>query len=91
MYMDLGQDAVVSDKDIIGIFDLDTSTVSKKTREYLQRAEKEGSAVTVSLYDLPRSFTVTAGSGGEQKIYISPLSVNAVASHGAKSGNEKNY
>ncbi len=78
MYIELGADAVIKERDIIGIFDLDTSTVSKKTRDYLNKAEKDSNAVTVSLYDLPRSFVVTAKSGNEQKIYISPLSVNAV-------------
>ncbi len=78
MYIELGQDAVISDKDIIGIFDLDTSTVSKKTRDYLNKAEKDKNTVTVSLYDLPRSFTVTAKNRNGQKIIISPLSVNAV-------------
>lgn len=84
MYIDLGQNAVISDKDVIGIFDLDTSTVSKKTRDYLNRAEKEKNAVTVSLYELPRSFTVTAAGTDAQKVFISPLSVNAVIARGVK-------
>ena len=78
MYIELGQDAVIGDKDIIGIFDLDTATVSKKTRECLNKAEKDGNAVTVSAYDLPRSFTVTAKNKKEHKFIISPLSVNAI-------------
>ncbi len=86
MYLDLGQDAVISDKNIIGIFDLDTSTVSKKTREYLNKAEKEGYALTVSLYELPRSFTVTAENAEDQKVIVSPLSVNAVISRSVKTG-----
>lgn len=78
MYVDLGQNAVIKDKEIIGIFDLDTSTVSKKTRDYLAKAEKDGSAVTVSLYELPRSFIVAAADKKEQKVIVSPLSVNAI-------------
>ena len=35
MYLHLGGDKVVKTKDIIGIFDMDTSTVSKNTRDYL--------------------------------------------------------
>ena len=31
----LGGETFVKDVDIIGIFDIDTSSVSKKTREYL--------------------------------------------------------
>lgn len=40
MYLHLGQDKVVSMDEIVGIFDLDTSTVSKATRDYLAKAER---------------------------------------------------
>ena len=42
MYLHLGQDTVVTLDEIIGIFDLDTTTVSKSTRNYLTNAEKAG-------------------------------------------------
>ena len=35
MYLHLGQDTVITTKSIIGIFDMDRCTVSKKTRDYL--------------------------------------------------------
>ena len=74
MYLHLGQDTVVSDRDVIGIFDLDTATVAKATRTYISVREKEKSVVTVS-FDLPRSFTVCAGKKGEREtVYLSPLS-----------------
>ena len=41
MYLHLGQSTVVNVSDIVGIFDIDNTTVSKNTREYLSRAEKE--------------------------------------------------
>ena len=41
MYLHLGMDKVITFDDIIGIFDLDTTTVSKRTRDYLAKAEKE--------------------------------------------------
>ena len=37
MYMDIGKDMAVRDKSIIGIFDLDNTTTSKRTREFLSR------------------------------------------------------
>ena len=40
MYLHLGQDTVITTKSIIGIFDMDRCTVSKKTRDYLTEAEK---------------------------------------------------
>lgn len=72
MYLHLGSDVVILKRSIIGIFDLDTSTVSKHTRNYLALAEKEGRVVTVS-YELPKSF-VTVYENGEVTVYISQLS-----------------
>lgn len=72
MYIHLGQDTVVRKSDIIGIFDLDTATVSKRTRDYLARAEKAGRVVNVSS-ELPKSFIVCQ-KNNEQIIYISQLS-----------------
>ena len=72
MYLHLGADVVVPKDSIIGIFDLDTSTVSKNTRGYLALAEREGRVVTVS-YELPRAF-VAAYEDGKITVYISQLS-----------------
>lgn len=73
MYIHLGQDTVVKKADIIGIFDLDNATVSKRTRDYLAKAEKEGRVINVS-YELPKSFIVCKVKNNEQIIYISQLS-----------------
>ncbi len=74
MYLHLGKDTVINDNDIIGIFDLDTSTVSRHTRKYLSFAEKKGETVTVS-YELPKSFVVCAKPKSKnKKIYISQIS-----------------
>ena len=42
MYLHLGSDVVILKKNIVGIFDLDTATISKHTKSYLALAEKEG-------------------------------------------------
>ncbi len=63
MYLHLGQDTLVNTKDIIGVFDLDTSTVAGDTRAFLAGAEKARKVVNVSM-ELPKSFVVTAGSAG---------------------------
>ncbi len=73
MYLHLGQDTVIRKEEILGIFDIDTSTVSKHTREYLSRKEKEGSCITVS-YELPGAFVVCTDKKGTEKVYISQLS-----------------
>ncbi len=73
MYLHLGQDKVVSMDEIVGIFDLDTSTVSKATRDYLAKAEKDG-CVTNVCTDLPKSFIVCIGRDGKKHVYISQIS-----------------
>ena len=74
MYLNLGQE-VIKKEDIIGIFDLDAATVAEKTRRFLNRAEREREAVTLSFEDLPRSFVVAQGAGdATQTVYISQLS-----------------
>lgn len=67
MYIYLGGDIAISTRDIIGIFDMDTSTVNKATRDYLSKAEKDKKVVYVN-YELPKSFIVC-----RDKIYICPL------------------
>ena len=73
MYLNLGQE-VIYKNEIVGIFDLDTATVAEKTRSFLNRAERENKAVTLSYEDLPRSFIVTQRDGDtRQTVYISQL------------------
>lgn len=75
MYLHLGQETVVTLDRIIGIFDMDTATVAKSTREYLSRAEKAGDVVNVS-YELPKSFIVCTDDKRESGrcVYISQIS-----------------
>lgn len=76
MYLHLGSDTVVRSGDIIGVFDIENTSVSKNTREFLAGAGKRKNAVTVS-YDMPKSFTV-AVEGGKERVYISALSSAAI-------------
>ena len=74
MYLHLGEDTIVKTKDIIGIFDLDTTTVMKAPRTFINKAEKEKRTVTVS-FELPKSFVVCKGKEEkENTVYISQLS-----------------
>ena len=72
MYLHLGGDTVVAQKDIIAIFDLDITSTSKITREFLQVAEEEGFVVNVSM-DLPKSY-ILAEINRETRVFISPIS-----------------
>ncbi len=73
MYLHLGQETVITFGEIVGIFDLDNTTVSKTTRDYLKKAEKNKEVVTVST-ELPKSFIVCTNKEKKQKIYISQIS-----------------
>ncbi|MBE6916407.1 MAG: DUF370 domain-containing protein [Ruminococcaceae bacterium] len=70
MYLNIGGDFSVRDKSIIGIFDLDNTSVSRKTQEFLARAEKEGAVVPCD--DLPKSFVLTA-EYGINRLYLTSL------------------
>ena len=61
MYLDIGKDMAVRDKSIIGIFDLDNTSTSRRTQEFLNGAEREGNVVPCD--ELPKSFIVTSEYG----------------------------
>ena len=70
MYLSIGNDMAVRDRSIIGIFDLDNTTVSKRGREFLEKAEQEGQVVPCD--DLPKSYVVTA-EYGLVRVYLTPF------------------
>ena len=72
MYLHLGEKTAIRTDEIIGIFDLDNTTVSKNTREFLAKEQKSGNVINVS-YELPKSFIICE-ENNERKIYISQLS-----------------
>ncbi len=72
MYLHLGQSEVVSSRTIIGIFDLDITSQSKLTRDFLRASEQNKLVINVS-EELPKSFVVCQDSG-KTKVYISQLS-----------------
>ncbi len=72
MYLHLGNDTIIRKDDIIGIFDLEGSTVSGRTRDFLASAEKSGNIVNVSA-ELPKSFVLCREKDGF-RIYICQLS-----------------
>ena len=71
MYLSIGHDMAVRDSSIIGIFDLDNTSTSRRTREFLTRAEKEGQVVPCD--DLPKAFVLTAEYGLSQ-VHLTSLS-----------------
>lgn len=77
MFIHIGHDTVIIDKEIIGVFDMDNTTTMKKTIDYLNNAEKCKQVKNVAPYELPKSFIVCQTSAGKV-IYISPVSVGTI-------------
>ena len=82
MYLHVGQEIVVRRQEIIGVFDIENTTVSKATRDFLTKAEKKGQVQYVN-YDLPKSFTVCAPSHrtnkrGVQAVVVSPIATRTL-------------
>lgn len=72
MYLYLGGNTALKTEDITGIFDMDTSTVNKSTRDFLSNAEKTNKIIYVN-YELPKSFVVCS-----DKIYVCPLNTSTL-------------
>ncbi len=73
MYLHIGQETVVPMREIVGIFDMENTTVSKNTRVFLNEAQRRGRVITVG-DDLPKSFVVCQKGDGPPTIYISQIS-----------------
>ena len=72
MYLSLGPNTILSYSEIVGIFDLDNTSQSYRTREFLERAETEGELNAV-VEDIPKSIEVCAPPWGGQRIFPAPL------------------
>ncbi len=70
MYLSIGNDLAVRESAIVGIFDMDNTTTSKRTRSFLSKAEETGQVVPCD--DLPKSFVLTA-EYGLSRVYLTAL------------------
>lgn len=84
MYLHIGNNYTLDTRDIVGIFDLENTTVEKCTKRLLERAEKEKKCVYTT-YEMPKSFIVAVKNGSE-KIYISQLSAVTLKKRLARGG-----
>ena len=75
MYLDIGNDMAVRESAVVGVFDMDNTTTSKRTRLFLEKAQKEGMIVPCD--DLPKSFVVTV-EYGMVRVYESTLSASTL-------------
>ena len=75
MYLSIGNDMAVRTSSVVGIFDLDNTTVSARGREFLSKAEREGQVIPCD--DLPKSYLLTA-EYGLNKVYLTPFSTQTL-------------
>ena len=80
MYLHLGQNVVVPESNVIGVFDLDNTTGSHLTRKFLGDAEKAGNVISVT-DELPKSFVVCA-EGNDMTVFLSQLSSQTLMKRG---------
>ena len=76
MYLHVGNGKSVKKKDIIGIFDLDTATVSKITKSFINESQKKGEVEYLDS-DLPRSFILHDGREGA-RVRLSRISTQGL-------------
>ncbi len=76
MYLHIGNNYSVDTRDIVGIFDIENTTVEKCTKKLLERAEKEHKCVYTT-YEMPKSFIVTM-KNGKERVYISQLAAGTL-------------
>ena len=81
-YLHIGQSVMLEDKRIIGIFDLDNTSQSKITRQFLNQAEEEGVVLT-AVEDIPKSFVVCDHPYLSQIVYISQLNTSTLSMRAA--------
>ncbi len=76
MYLHAGNNKIIREKDIIGIFDMDNSTVSIITRKYLTDAERAGLVVSAK-DEIPKSF-ILYKENGKYMVCFSQISTSAL-------------
>lgn len=72
MYLYLGQSVSIPQSSILGIFDLDNTTWSFRTRRFLERAEEQGQVCSAG-GDLPRSFLLCQEQGEQARVFLSQI------------------
>ncbi len=77
MYLHLGSDTVVNTKNIISILDLESTSVSKYSKEFFKIVEEEGFVKNVSV-EIPKTIVVCE-IDGQSVVYITNISSKALA------------
>ena len=76
MYLHIGNDVVINSKNVVGIFDIENTTVSRSGKNFLGEAQKKGEVVYAT-EDFPKSYIIVR-KGKKNTIYISSMSTNVL-------------
>ncbi|MGN0179199.1 MAG: extracellular matrix regulator RemB [Monoglobaceae bacterium] len=82
MYLHLGNGTIVNSADVIAIMDLESSSLSANTREFLKIVEEEGFVRNVS-DEIPKTFIVCE-IDGQSVVYVSNISSKALMGRASK-------
>ncbi len=80
MYINIGNEKTIRSKDIVAIFDFDSSTVSVNTKRFLTKKQKEKKIITLGT-DIPKSFILLR----DDRVYISQLNTSTITGKKLKS------
>ncbi|MGL5152076.1 MAG: extracellular matrix regulator RemB [Clostridium sp.] len=76
MFLHLGENVVVPVKDVIGIFDLQSTNYSSDTLQFIRLAEEDGFVERITK-EQPKSFVI-AEVNKMSKVYLSPISASTL-------------
>ena len=80
MFIHIGGGKYLRSSEIVGFFDIETTTGSSITKDYLKATQDHGNTLSVCT-DLPKSFVVTAvkkGGAVRQRLYLSASAVKTL-------------
>ena len=77
MYVDIGMDLAVRTSQVLGVFDLDNTSWSKRPREFLEKAQTDGSLIEAT-DELPKSFVLTQ-EYGQTRVYLTKYNASVLA------------
>ncbi|AWV80662.1 MULTISPECIES: extracellular matrix regulator RemB [Clostridium] len=77
MFLHLGENVVVPIKDVIGIFDIETTMYSADTSQFLRMSEEDGFVERIT-NEAPKSFVI-AEVDKKSKIFLSPISSSTLS------------
>lgn len=77
MYLHIGNDTVINTSELIGVFDIEKTSVSKNTKDFLRDAGKKGRVRYVS-GEMPKSFAVCLDKDLNETVYVTNISAATI-------------